>query len=192
MLDSSPFYSPWPPKPWQQQHSPFERLPVRALQIADFTAPAANGVDPKWSGWVYVKVNIWSGECKVGYTDGPLAGRLTETGQPHLALHTAFGMPWSGTHLARAAERHCHNRLGLRNMVPHLMTGESSELYSGPVWHVTELVARAMKEFYDHQFGSGKWGTEVDSMQYVPVYNPDVIKLVSNMNAPYWSWLFNR
>lgn len=192
MLDSSPFFAPWPPKPWQRQHLPFASHPVSALQVADFYAPAKNGVDPKWSGWVYVKVDIWNGLCKVGYTEGPIAGRLIETGNPHLALHAAFCVPWGGNDWAEWAEDHCHNRLGRHNMVLHLMSGRPSEFFPGPVEHITELVARAMKEFYDHLWGMLDQWIDVDTMRYEPAYRPEVIRLMSDMSAPYWARRFSR
>lgn len=191
MLNSQPFFAPWPPKSWQQQYYPFAPHAASALRIADFAEPAANGVDPKWSGWVYVKVNIWNGQCKVGYTDGPIAGRLIETGDPHLALHAAFAVPWGGNDWAWWAEQHCHNRLGRHNMVPHLMSGRPSEFFPGPVEHITDLVSRAMKEFYDHLWGTLDHWIDVDSMRYEPIYRPEAIRLVSDISAPYWSRRFN-
>jgi hypothetical protein len=190
VLDSSSFYSSWPAKPWQQPHYPFASHPVSELRIADFYAPAANGVDPKWGGWVYVKVDIWNGLCKVGYTDGPIAGRLIETGNPHLALHAAFSVPW-GDGRAKWAEQHCHDRLGRHNMVLHLMSGWPTEFFPGPVGHITEQVARATKEFYDHLWGMLGYWIDVDTMRYEPTYRPEVIRLVSDLRAPYWSERFD-
>ncbi len=190
MLDSSPFFSPWPPKPWQQQTYPFSRLPAAQLKAADIRAPSANGVDPTVPGWVYVKVNIWSGECKVGYTEDTLAGRLIETGAPELVLHAAFSVPWSGNNWAQWAESHCHDRLGRHNMRPHVMSGQPSELFPGPVEHITELVARAMGEFYTHLWECFDYKVDVNAMRYEPIYDPSVIRLVSDLSAPYWSRRF--
>jgi hypothetical protein len=181
MLNPSPFFTPFP-----SQHEP------PASRIADFYEPAANGVDPKQSGWVYVKVDIWNGLCKVGYTEGPIAGRLIETGNPNLALHAAFSVPWGGNNWAEWAEMHCHNRLGRQNMVRHLLSGQPSEFFPGPIEHVTEMVSRPMKEFYDHLWGPLDYRVNVDDMRYQPNYRREVIQLISDLRAPYWSRLFNR
>lgn len=191
MLDPSPFFARWPPKPWQQLDYPFASPPASRLRIADFHAPAVNGVDPKLSGWVYVKVDIWNGLCKVGYTEGPIAGRLIETGNPHLVLHAAFSVPWGGNDWAPWAEAHCHNRLGRHNMVPHLMSGRVSEFFPGPVEHITYLTSNAMQEFYDHLWGMLGHGVDVNAMRYEPTYHLEAIRLVSDMTAPYWSRRFN-
>ncbi|MBK4736177.1 hypothetical protein [Noviherbaspirillum pedocola] len=191
MLDRSPFYANWPPKQWQQQFAPFERFPAPDLRVADFSEPAPNGVDPKWEGWVYVKANIWRDECKVGYTDGPIAGRLSETGAPDLILHAAFAVPWSGNNWAHWAEQHCFDRLGRHNMKPHLPTGETSELFPWSAEYTTELVARAMQEFYDHLWALCDFRVDVNAMRYEPILRPAAIKNAGVMNAPYFARRFN-
>lgn len=160
------------------------------LKIADWETPCANGMNPKSQGWVYVKVDIYKGVCKVGYTDGALTGRLIETGNPDLVLHAAFAVPWGGNNWAHMAEQHCHNRLGRYRMSPHVMSGRTSEFFPGPVEHMTDLVARAMQEFYDELWGCLGHKEDVNALRYDPTYRPDVVSLLSDIRAPYWSRYF--
>lgn len=164
--------------------------PAPLPPAADVRAPSANGMDPTWKGWVYVKVNIWSGICKVGFTNKMIADRLIETGEPELALHVAFHIPLMNPEYAEDAERHCHNKLGHHNRIRHLMTGGLSEFFPGPVDQVTHLVQRAVQEWYDHVFGPLGCHYDANAMCYRPVYDQRTVGLVSSLRAPYWEKIF--
>lgn len=184
MLPSTPFYAT---PPWQTFPS---QLPPDMLKVVDWEQPSANGVDPGSEGWVYVKVDIYNGLCKVGYTDEHLRGRLIETGNPNLALHAAFSVPWGGNNWAHWAEQHCHNRLGQHRKVLHVMSGRQSEFFPGPVEHVTQQVAWAMQEFYDHLWHCVGWHVDVNAMRYDPPYKVEAVRAISDIRAPYWSGRF--
>jgi hypothetical protein len=179
MLEKRPIYTTWPTQGFQRTSEVYS--------IADFATPR-NGVDPKQLGWVYVKVDVWTEISKVGYTDGQLASRLTETGNPNLVIHTAFHVPGG---YAFQAEAHCHLRLNTMNMVPHLMTGQRSEFFHGGAQHITQMVEQSLDEFYEHVAGSVGRRFCREETQFTPQYNPHGIGHNGSIQAPYWQHLFD-
>jgi hypothetical protein len=180
MLESKPFFFTMPTSPWQTDPS--------SHRLADFTLPM-NGLDPTVPGWVYVKVDVWSGICKVGYTDGALASRLTETGNPNLIVHRAYWVP-GGPGEPYRAEQHCHGCLNPMNRAPHLMTGERSEFIRGGVEHITGLVERAMQLFYDDAARSVGRRWSVSETRYCPQYHSAAVRHNSDIRAAYWARYF--